>query len=101
METGLSEIRARDASRGTPQTRDAADPLNLCPARLRPRYRARADRAQAGRYRDAVALKCIDCCGWQYAEAKRCEITSCALWEFRPRSRPRAARPDHDSKDPF
>ena len=57
--------------------------------------------------RRAIDEKCRDCCfdplddgNWRQ-QVGACEITTCALWEFRPRSRPRAARPDHDSKDPF
>ena len=31
-------------------------------------------------YRAAVKAKCLDCCCWDYNEAKRCEIVSCPLW---------------------
>jgi len=33
----------------------------------------------------AIKLKCIDCSGWEYLEAKTCQIRDCALWE---KSRP-------------
>jgi len=32
----------------------------------------------------AVAAKCFDCCGEQREEIKRCPMTDCALWNFRP-----------------
>ena len=28
----------------------------------------------------SIKLKCLDCCGWEYTEAKRCEINTCPLW---------------------
>ena len=61
------------------------DPLATCPAELRPRFRATADRVMAGGNRgSAIKLKCLDCCAWQSREVGRCEIRSCALWAVRP-----------------
>lgn len=31
----------------------------------------------------AIREKCLDCCGGQYAEVRRCHITDCALWSYR------------------
>jgi hypothetical protein len=56
------------------------DPLAYCPAKLRARYGGAGDRALAGGYPAAVKLKCLDCCGWEYTEAKRCNSTDCPLW---------------------
>ncbi len=33
----------------------------------------------------AIKLKCLDCCGWEYEEAKRCEIRTCPLWALNRR----------------
>lgn len=38
----------------------------------------------------AIRLKCLDCCGEQQAEARRCSIKTCALWRFR------MGREEHD-----
>ena len=59
--------------------------LSTCPKAKRARYRRRAERAAAGSYPAAVQLKCLECCAWDFGEAKRCEITSCALWPLRAR----------------
>ncbi len=31
----------------------------------------------------SIRKKCIDCCGDQLAEVRRCHITECPLWPFR------------------
>lgn len=31
----------------------------------------------------AIRLKCIDCCGGQRLEPKRCSARDCPLWEYR------------------
>jgi hypothetical protein len=31
----------------------------------------------------AIRAKCLDCCCWNEAEVKRCEISDCALFPFR------------------
>jgi hypothetical protein len=72
-------ILARKAPEG-PSSDLSGRILALCPADLRPRYARLAEQAEAGRYRAAVKLKCIECAGWSYVEAKRCEIPTCALW---------------------
>jgi hypothetical protein len=46
-----------------PQERHLADPLS---------------RAKA------VHAKCWDCCVFQREEIRRCPMTDCALWDFRP-----------------
>jgi hypothetical protein len=60
-------------------------PLAFCPRSSRKRYSLTAERASRGAYRDAVKLKCLDCCGWEYPEAQRCQIPTCALWSHNQR----------------
>lgn len=36
-----------------------------------------------GSYPVAIRLKCLDCSGWIYKEAKLCTVTSCPLWAIR------------------
>lgn len=31
----------------------------------------------------AIRLKCIDCCGGNTAEVRKCPVTHCPLWRFR------------------
>lgn len=31
----------------------------------------------------AIRLKCIDCCGGNTAEVRKCPATHCPLWRFR------------------
>jgi hypothetical protein len=31
----------------------------------------------------AIRLKCIDCCGGNTAEVRKCPATNCSLWRFR------------------
>ena len=31
----------------------------------------------------AIRAKCIDCCGGQLIEVRRCELSSCDLWPYR------------------
>jgi hypothetical protein len=31
----------------------------------------------------AIRAKCIDCCGHQVKEVKRCPVLTCALWPYR------------------
>ena len=31
----------------------------------------------------AIRLKCIDCCGGNTAEVRKCPATHCSLWRFR------------------
>lgn len=31
----------------------------------------------------AIRLKCIDCCGGNMAEVRKCDITTCPLWRYR------------------
>lgn len=33
--------------------------------------------------KDAIRLKCLDCCCYQYSEIKACTITNCPLYPFR------------------
>ena len=58
-------------------------PLATMPARLpaskRKAYRALAARADRQPLA-AIKLKCLECCGWERAEAKACSIYGCALW---------------------
>ncbi len=44
---------------------------------------------QGGKYpsklgrRDAIRRRCIDCCGGEPSEVRRCEAIPCSLWPFR------------------
>ena len=51
----------------------------LLPPDLRDRYGKQAERSQR-EPRVAIKLMCISCCGWEYNEAKRCQISGCPLW---------------------
>ena len=31
----------------------------------------------------AIRLKCLDCCGGNHAEVRRCTAISCPLWRYR------------------
>lgn len=31
----------------------------------------------------AIRLKCLDCCGGNNAEVRRCPVTNCSLWRYR------------------
>ena len=31
----------------------------------------------------AIRLKCLDCCGGNNAEVRRCPATNCPLWRYR------------------
>lgn len=31
----------------------------------------------------AIRLKCLDCCGGNTAEVRKCPATHCSLWRFR------------------
>lgn len=31
----------------------------------------------------AIRLKCLDCCGGNNAEVRRCSATNCPLWRYR------------------
>lgn len=31
----------------------------------------------------AIRLKCIDCCGGNMAEVRKCPVEKCPLWRFR------------------
>lgn len=31
----------------------------------------------------AIRMKCIDCCGGQQAEVRKCPATNCPLWRYR------------------
>ena len=63
-------------------------PLETLPDDVPRSYRRRWERlatTAASSYRAAVELKCLDCCAWQRAEAKHCEITGCPLWALSSR----------------
>lgn len=72
-----------------------------CPEELGPRYAELRRKAAAGQYRASVKLHCIECCGWEYAEVKRCEIEHCALYAVRARIfKDRARKPKGGKNSP-
>jgi hypothetical protein len=47
---------------------------------------AHAAKARKGNTRSLIALKCLDCCCWEKAEAA-CPVTTCPLYPLRPYGR--------------
>lgn len=73
------------------------DPLGMAPPEAKVRYAKTAEVAHC-QPKAATKLKCLDCCGWDYAEAKRCEIQTCPEWAmnrriFKKRGKPPGAEP--------
>lgn len=71
-------------------TEQAAGYLETCPEAKRARFRNGAEKAARGSRANAIKLKCLDCCCWNYAEVRRCEIRGCPLWPFRPGAKAQA-----------
>lgn len=46
--------------------------------------------------KDAILLKCLDCCCYQYNEIKACTITNCPLYPFRNGKNPFINRPKRE-----
>lgn len=46
----------------------------------------------------AVRAKCIDCCGGNQAEVRKCVSTTCPLWPFRMRSNPFREKPSEEQR---
>ena len=55
------------------------EPLAPAPKKAQARFGTTAHRAHRGPMA-AIKLKCLECCAWEYSEAKRCEIRTCPLW---------------------
>lgn len=55
------------------------DLLASCPADRRDRWRSTALRVGKSK-KAAIRIKCLECCCWQEAEVRRCQIRDCALW---------------------
>ena len=68
-----------DAAVSGPVKRDL---LATCHTEGRSKYLGMAKKAERGR-KDAIRLKCLECCCWNPAEVKRCHLVDCALWPFR------------------
>ena len=64
---------------GTGEAIRGYDPLRFCPTEQRARHAARA-RAATTSPKNALMLRCLDCCAWDRREVKRCEIRTCALF---------------------
>ena len=56
--------------------------LNGIPEKLRKTYAGRAKKAPTNT-REAIILKCADCCGWYMKEVKECQIKECSLYYLR------------------
>ncbi len=70
-------------NRGLRTADDGFQPLRTLPSGAPGSKRRRWGRLAAcatTSYRDAVELKCLECCSWERSEAKRCDITGCPLW---------------------
>jgi len=48
-----------------------------------PQYKAIIKKIEKGSLKQAIRLKCLDCCGGYVNEIKHCNIEGCALWPFR------------------
>jgi hypothetical protein len=46
----------------------------------------------------AIRAKCLDCCGDNAAEVRRCHIVDCSLWPFRMGSSPFRPKLSEDEK---
>jgi len=66
------------------ESKHARDALRFCPPRLWRRYERTLKLART-RPTAAIKLNCLDCVCWDYGEARRCEITYCALYRFNRR----------------
>ena len=66
-------------TRNTRPRPEGYEPLALAPDEVKARFKKTADLAHQQPLK-AIKLKCLDCSSWDYAEAKRCEIKTCALW---------------------
>ena len=62
----------------------AFDPLRHAPDKAKRRYAKLAERA-ATQPRAATKLGCLSCYGWDYGEAKACEIATCPHWAISAR----------------
>ena len=60
------------------------DPLRFASTTHRKRYSRLAKDAET-KYRAAVKLHCIECCGWDYKTAKSCSASHCPLWAMNRR----------------
>ena len=60
------------------------DPGHHAPKEVGDRYEKTAALAHR-QAQAAIKLKCLDCCGWEYPEAKQCEIRTCPLWALNRR----------------
>lgn len=84
-----------------PKTVLEFDLLEFAPTKVhRDRYKKLAKSAHTSA-RAAIKLKCIDCSGWEYAEAKNCTVEGCPLYVFNRKiflkeikEELRAAKPD-------
>ena len=73
MEQGIeiTEGRIRDLMRSaSPEHKKRYEPL----------VRRVVAAGKKASYRDSVRVHCLECCAWQHAEVKRCEIAHCALY---------------------
>lgn len=64
------------------------NPLELMPEDLAATWKRSAEnRAKVAdrQPKAAIMLKCLDCCAWQPAEIRKCELSGCALWALRAR----------------
>lgn len=80
---GGSSIARPPEIGGVATTESRFQPLatlsDSAPASYRRRWQRLAARATTS-YRDAVELKCLECCTWNRTEVKRCQIQGCPLW---------------------
>lgn len=61
------------------------EPLKFADDKVTKRYSKLAKRTKVSPIA-AIKLKCIECCGWEFKEARACEINTCPLWQMNRRA---------------
>ena len=64
------------------------DLLKYVPKKQLPRVSKIIDKVLAGKLKEAVKAKCLDCQYYQEKEVRECNITTCPLWAFRTGTNP-------------
>lgn len=57
------------------------------------------DKVEAGSRAAALKLHCLECSNFQTSEVRKCEITKCAIWLFRPYQGPLEADEDAEEEE--
>jgi hypothetical protein len=79
------------------KSRSGFSPLANCPESKLTRNALRASKA-ATQPKAAIMTMCLQCVSWEYTEAQRCEIKTCALWAFNQKHFKVRPRTDRDEE---